>query len=78
MNTFTLVHKLMDFIKFRTNIEKDYSVENINRIFKDFCNTHQVTCNQTLVVKYTRGVSRHLATNDGKPLTFYKNNIILP
>lgn len=71
MNTFTLVHKLMDFIKFRTNIEKDYSVDNINRIFKDFCNTHQVTCNQTLVVKYTRGVSRHLATNDGKPLTFY-------
>ncbi len=29
-------------------------------------------------IKYHKGVTKYLSTNDGKPLTLYKNNIIIP
>lgn len=78
MNTLTLVHQLMDFIKYQTNLEKNYSIENINRLFKIFCESNQVTCKQTLILKPGPGITKSLMTNDGKPISFYKNNLILP
>lgn len=76
-NSIMLVYKLMEYIKFQTNLSKDYSLENMNNLLKQFCETHKITCKQSLIIKYHNGL-RYLATNDGKPLTFYKNNIILP
>lgn len=77
MNSIELIYKLMDYIEFQTNISKDNSERNINLLFKQFCETHKITCKQSLIIKYHNGL-RYLATNDGKPLTLYKNNIILP
>lgn len=77
-NSIMLVYKLMDYIKFQTNISKDYSLENMNNLLKQFCEIHNVTCKQSLIIKYHKGVTKYLSTNDGKPLTLYKNNIILP
>lgn len=77
MNSIELIYKLMDYIEFQTNISKDNSERNINLLFKQFCETHKITCKQSLIIKYYNGL-RYLATNDGKPLTLYKNNIILP
>lgn len=69
---------LMDYIKFQTNLSKDYSLENMNNLLKQFCEIHNVTCKQSLIIKYHKGVTKYLSTNDGKPLTLYKNNIIIP
>ena len=77
MNSTELIYKLMDYIKFQTNISGDNSERNINLLFKQFCETHKITCKQSLIIKYHNGL-KSLATNDGKPLTLYKNNIILP
>lgn len=49
----------------------------MNNLLKQFCEIHNVTCKQSLIIKYHNGL-RYLATNDGKPLTLYKNNIIIP
>lgn len=78
MNSYELVYKLIDYIKFHTNLSRDYSIENINLLFKQFCNENQVTCNQSLIIKPSKGITKSLTTNDGKPLTFYKNHILLP
>ena len=77
MNSIELIYKLVEYIKFQTNISKDNSERNINLLFKQFCEIHKITCKQSLIIKYHNGL-KFLATNDGKPLTLYKNNIILP
>lgn len=77
-NSIMLVYKLVEYIKFQTNLSKDYSLENMNNLLKQFCEIHNVTCKQSLIIKYHKGVTKYLSTNDGKPLTLYKNNIIIP
>lgn len=71
-NSIMLVYKLMEYIKFQTNLSKDYSLENMNNLLKQFCEIHNVTCKQSLIIKYHKGVTKYLSTNDGKPLTLYK------
>jgi hypothetical protein len=43
MNSIELIYKLMEYIKFQTNISKDNSERNINLLFKQFCETHKIT-----------------------------------